>query len=219
MSTMLRRSTYRERAAFGLIDDIGGVTAVLLAVLGLAGLYAPILAAIATILLGVALLLQGRSLLAQYAQACVEAGATTPVSALAAAARFAVILLGAVGVALGALALLDVNSAVLTPIASIMIGAGLVFSSVSAWHLNIVRRAAATGEASARDMLANQMIFDSLGVQSFAGLAAILLGVLAASGATYDLTFNLVALLILGAALTLKGGSLNTILLAFMRPA
>ena len=153
MSTMLRRSTYRERAAFGLIDDIGGVTAVLLAVLGLAGLYAPILAAIATILLGVALLLQGRSLLAQYAQACVEAGATTPVSALAAAARFAVILLGAVGVALGALALLDVNSAVLTPIASIMIGAGLVFSSVSAWHLNIVRRAAATGEASARDQL------------------------------------------------------------------
>jgi len=218
MSTMVRRSTYRERAAFGLIDDIGGVTAVLLAVLGLAGIFAPILAAIATILLGVALLLQGRSLLAQYAQACVEAGATTPVGALAATARFAVILLGAAGVALGVLALLDVNSAVLTPIASIMIGAGLVFSSVSAWHLNVVRRATAPGEASARDMLANQMIFDSLGVQSFAGLAAILLGVLAASGATYDLTFNLVALLILGAALTLRGGGLNTILLAFMRP-
>lgn len=219
MSTMVRRSTYRERAAFGLIDDIGGVATVLLAILGLAGLYAPILAAIATVLLGVALLAQGRSLLAQYGQASVEAAARTPVSASAAPVRFAVILLGAAGAALGVLALLDVNSAVLTPIASIMIGAGLVFSSVSAWHLNAIRRASATGEASARDALANQMIFDSLGVQSFAGLAAILLGVLAASGATYDLTFNLVALLILGSALALKGGGLNTILLSLMRPA
>jgi hypothetical protein len=63
------------------------------------------------------------------------------------------------------------------------------------------------------------MVFDSLGVRIFAGLAAIILGVLAASGATYDLTFNLVALLILGSALVLKGGSLNAILLSFMRPA
>jgi hypothetical protein len=47
----------------------------------------------------------------------------------------------------------------------------------------------------------------------------MLLGVLAASGATYDLTFNLVALLILGSALVLKGGGLNTILLSLMRPA
>jgi len=38
------------------------------------------------------------------------------------------------------------------------------------------------------------------------------------SGATYDLTFNLVALLILGSALLLKGGGLNTILLSLMRP-
>lgn len=218
MSTMVRRSTYRERAAFGLIDDIGGVATVLLAVFGLAGLYAPIFAAIATILLGIALLAQGRSLLAQYTQASVEVAAKSLVSGSAASIRFAVILLGAGGAALGVLALLDVNSAVLTPIASIMIGAGLVFSSVSEWHLNAIRRASAKGEASLRDMLANQMIFDSLGVQTFAGLTAILLGVLAASGATHDLTFNLVALLILGSALALRGGSLNTILLSLMRP-
>jgi hypothetical protein len=218
MSTIVRRSTDRERAAFGLIDDIGGVAIVLLAVLGLAGLYAPILAASATILLGVVLLAQGKALLAQYTQASVELAATTKVSASAAGIRFALILLGAGGGALGVLALLDVNSAVLTPLASIMFGAGFVLSSVSVWHLNAIRRASARGKASLRDMLANQIMFDSLGVQTFAGLTAIVLGVLAASGATYDLTFNLVALLILGSALVLRGGSLNTILLGFMRP-
>jgi hypothetical protein len=216
MSTMIQRSTYRERAAFGLIDDIGGVATVLLAVFGLAGLYAPILAAIATILFGVALLVQGRALLAQYTQASVEVAAKTPFIDSAAAVRFAVILLGAGGAALGVLALLDVNSAVLTPIASIIFGAGLVLSSASAWHLNAIRRASATGEASARDMLANQLALDSFGVQTFAGLTAMILGVLATLGVTYDLTFNLVALLILGSALILKGSSLNAILLSFM---
>jgi hypothetical protein len=61
------------------------------------------------------------------------------------------------------------------------------------------------------------MVFDSAGIQIFGGFAAVVLGVLAVSGARNDLTFNLVALLILGSALVLKGGSLNAILLSFMR--
>jgi len=216
MSIVAQQPIYRERAAFGLIDDIGGVATLLLAILGLAGLYAPLLAAIATIIFGVALLVQGRALLTLYTQASVEAANA---SAFAASIRFTVVLLGAAGAALGVLSLLDFNSAVLTPIASIMFGAGLVLSGVSMWHLNAIRRASAKGGESLEDIVANHMVFDSLGVQIFAGLAAIILGVLAASGATYDLTFNLVALLILGSALVLKGGSLNAILLSFMRPA
>lgn len=217
MSIVAQQPFYRERAAFGLIDDIGGVATLLLAILGLAGLYAPLLAAIATIIFGVALLVQGRALLTLYTQASVEAAANA--SAFAASIRFTVVLLGAAGAALGVLSLLDFNSAVLTPVASIMFGAGLVLSGVSMWHLNAIRRASAKGGESLEDIVANHMVFDSLGVQIFAGLAAIILGVLAASGATYDLTFNLVALLILGSALVLKGGSLNAILLSFMRPA
>ena len=89
-------------------------------------------------------------------------------------------------------------------------------SSVSVWHLNVVRRAS-KGEESSRDILANQMAFDSAGIQIFGGFAAVVLGILAVSGTRNDLTFNLVALLILGSALVLKGGSLNAILLSFMR--
>jgi len=218
MSITVREAPYRERATFGLIDDVGGLATLLLAICGLTGLYAPILAATGTIVFGIALLILGRALLAQYAQVSVVVAAKIPVSGLAASVRFAVILLAAAGAALGVLALLDFNSAVLTPAASIMFGLGLVLSSVSVWHLNAIRRVSVKSEATLRDIVANQMAFDSAGVQVFGGLAAIILGVLAASGATHDLTFNLVALLILGSALVLKGGSLNAILLSFIRP-
>ena len=143
-------------------------------------------------------------------------GGKSSINGFTASSRSAVILLGAGGIALGVLSLLDFNSAVLTPIASILFGSALVLSSVSVWHLNVVRRAS-KGEESSRDILANQMAFDSAGIQIFGGFAAVVLGILAASGTRNDLTFNLVALLILGSALVLKGGSLNAILLSFMR--
>lgn len=177
------------------------------------------LAVIATILLGVTLLIQGKAMLSEHGQFSVLLGAKTPISVFNGASRWAVILLGAGGMILGLLALLDFESALLTPAASIMFGMALIASSVAAWHLSVIKRACARGEESLRDMLSKQVLFDAVGIQVSGGLAAIVLGVLALSGATYDLTFNLVALLILGSALVLKGGSLNAVMLGFMRSA
>lgn len=208
---------WRARQA-GLVDEVGGASTVIVAILGLVGLYAPILVVIATILFGVTLLIHGNTILSEYARISVLAGPKSPINAFNASARSAVVLLGAGGIALGVLALLDFNSAVLTPIASIMFGVALILSSVSAWHLDVLRRrASGWGEQSPRELIANQMAFDSIGIQVFGALAAVVLGVLAASGASNDLTFNLAALLVLGSALVLKGGSLNAILFSFMR--
>ncbi len=217
MSITVGESAFPARARQGgLIDDVGGVATVILAILGLIGFYAPIMAVIATILFGVTLLIQGNGMMSGYARFSVPLGANSPINGFNVSSRSALVLLGAGGIALGVLSLLDFNSAVLTPIASIMFGSALVLSSVSVWHLNVVRRASARDEESSRDILANQMVFDSAGIQIFGGFAAVVLGVLAVSGARNDLTFNLVALLILGSALVLKGGSLNAILLSFM---
>ncbi len=217
MSITVGESAFPARARQGgLIDDVGGVATVILAILGLIGFYAPIMAVIATILFGVTLLIQGNGMMSGYARFSVPLGANSPINGFNVSGRSALVLLGAGGVALGVLSLLDFNSAVLTPIASILFGSALVLSSVSAWHLHVVSRASAGGEESSRDILANQMVFDSAGIQIFGGFATVVLGVLAVSGARYDLTFNLVALLILGSALVLKGGSLNAILLSFM---
>jgi hypothetical protein len=218
MSIAVREAPYPWRARqAGLVDEIGGVATVIVAILGLAGLYAPILVVIATILFGVTLLIHGNTMVSEYARISVLIGRDSPINAFNASARSAVVLLGAGGIALGVLALLDFNSAVLTPIATIMFGVGLALSSVSAWHLDVLRRASASGEQSQRDLIVNQMAFDSIGIQVFGAFAAVLLAVLAASGASNDLTFNLAALLVLGSALVLKSGSLNAILFGFMR--
>jgi len=215
MSITVGESAFPARAKQGgLIDDIGGVATVILAILGLIGFNAPIMAVIATILFGVTLLIRGNGMMSDHARFPVLFGANSPMFNVS--SRSALVLFGAGGIALGVLSLLDFDSAVLTPIASIMFGGALILSSVSAWHLNVVRRASAKSEESSIDILANQMLFDSAGIQIFGGFAVVVLGVLAVSGARNDLTFNLVALLILGSALVLKGGSLNAILLSFM---
>jgi hypothetical protein len=249
MSITVGESAFPARARQGgLVDDVGGVATVILAILGLIGFYAPIMAVIATIVFGVALLIRGNGMMSDHARFSVLFGANSPMFNVS--SRSALVLFGAGGIALGVLSLLDFDSAVLTPIASIIFGGALILSSVSAWHLNVVSRACARDEESSRDILANemvfdsagiqifnvvsrasarseeslrdilatQMVFDSAGIQTFGGFAAVVLGVLAVSGARNDLTFNLVALLILGSALVLKGGSLNAILLSFMRP-
>jgi len=218
MLIVVREAPYHWRARqVGLVDEVGGASTVIVAILGLMGLYAPILVVIATILFGVTLLIHGNTMLSECARISLFVGPRSPVNAINASARSAVVLLGAGGIVLGVLALLDFNSAVLTPIASIMFGAALIFSSVSAWHLDVLRRASGSGEQTPRELVANQMTFDSISIQVFGALAAIVLGVLAVSGASNDLTFNLVALLVLGSALVLKGGSLNAILFSFMR--
>jgi hypothetical protein len=62
------------------------------------------------------------------------------------------------------------------------------------------------------------MASGSAGIQSLAGLGAIVLGVLAVAGSTNDVVLNLVALLALGATLVLTGSTLSTTVLSFMRP-
>ncbi|MGE3264703.1 hypothetical protein [Methylocystis sp.] len=67
------------------------------------------------------------------------------------------------------------------------------------------------------EMLASEMASGSAGIQALAGLAAIVLGILALAGHSADLTVNLVALLALGATLVLTGSTLSATVLSFIR--
>ena len=70
MSMSFREATTQENAAVygGLVDAVGGIATIVLAVVGLAGVNPPLFAAIATIVFGVALLIQGGTMLSEYAQ-------------------------------------------------------------------------------------------------------------------------------------------------------
>jgi len=219
--------THENAVAYGgLIDAIGGVATIVLAICGLVGIAPPMMAAIATIVFGIALLIQGGAMLSEYAQIIFPPGIRPSSSEQFGGNSLSLVfLVGAAGIVLGVLSLLGINSGVLTPVATIAFGTALVLSANAVWHLYMLRRAAAESQMATApqphllggELLASEIASGSAGLQALAGLSAIVLGVLAVAGNMNDLTLNLCALLALGATLVLTGSSLSATVLSFMR--
>ena len=209
----------------GLIDAIGGVATIVLVICGLVGIAPPMMVAIATIVFGVALLIQGGAMLSEYTQVVFPGGVrTSSIEQMGGNSLALVFLVGAGGIVLGVLSLLGISAAVLTPVAVIGYGTALLLSSNAVWRLYVLRRASAQMETAVgqsqhvgAEMLASEMASGSAGIQALAGLAAIVLGILALAGNTADLTLNLVALLALGSTIVLTGSTLSATVLSFMR--
>lgn len=225
MSVTREAITAENAAAYGgLIDAIGGVATVVLAICGLVNLSPSILTAVATIVFGVALLIQGGAMVSEYAQVSfpidMEGGS---IDSFGGNSLVAVFLVGAAGIVLGVLALLGVQAGVLMPIAAIAFGTALLLSSNAVWRLYVLRRGsrvqglATSASQGGGEIIASEMASGSAGLQAVAGLAAIVLGIIALAGSTNDLTINLVALLILGATLILTGSTLSATVIGFMR--
>jgi hypothetical protein len=213
----------RESGAYGgMVDAIGGIVTIVLAICGLAGIAPVMMVAIATIVFGVALLIQGGTMLSEYAQVIFPPGTrATSIEHFGGNSLSAVFLVGAAGIVLGVLSLLGINPAILTPVAAIAYGTALVLSSNAVWHLYVLRSAAMRSEMQTQfvgsEVLASEMASGSAGIQALAGLAAIVLGILAVAGSMNDLILNLIALLALGSTLVLTGSTLSATVLSFMR--
>jgi hypothetical protein len=79
------------------------------------------------------------------------------------------------------------------------------------------QRAKTSGSYLGRDFLAGEMASGSASVQVVAGLAAIVLGILAVAG-TSSTAVTLAALLVLGVTIILTGSTLSGLVLGLMRP-
>jgi hypothetical protein len=216
MSTAYTERAGTETAAYGgLVDAVGGVATVVLAIVGLAGVRADILTPIAVMVFGAALLIQAGAMLSEYAQISLPA----PISAeqFGAGGLSSLFLVGAAGIVLGVLALIGIATQTLTSIAVIAFGAALVISSNSVRHLYVLRSAAMRTMAPqyGSTFLAGEMASGSAGVQLLAGLAAIVLGILAVTGINPAI-LTLSALMVLGATVVLTGSTLSGIVLGFM---
>lgn len=226
MSMTFRRSLSRENAAYGgFADAIGGIATIVLAVLGLAGVRPTMMVAIATVVFGVALLIQVGTMLSEYASTIFPPG-TNPSSIhqFGGSSLSAVFMVGAAGIVLGILALLGIHAVELTPIAVIAYGAALALSSNSVSQLYAIKHAATTIESEStlagREILASELASGSAGIQALAGLAAVVLGILAIAGTGVDdVILILVALLGLGATLILTGSTLSGTMMSVMRPS
>jgi hypothetical protein len=223
MSMTFTGTASRDTAAYGgFVDAIGGVATIVLAIIGLSGAKPEMLIAVATIVFGAALLIEGGAMLSEYAGIMFPEGTSSAtMEQFGGSSLSALFLAGAAGIVLGILALLGIQSAILTSVAIIGFGAGLLLSSNAVWRLHALKRAALPAETSAVQgggaaIIAHEMASGSAGVQSLAGLAAVVLGILALAGVNAAV-LDLAALIALGATLILTGGSLSATVMSFMR--
>jgi hypothetical protein len=219
--TVTMSQTISREANYGwFADAIGGTAAAVLAILGLAGVDSEMMVAIATIIFGAALLIEGGTMLTEYASMIFPAGATEAVThQFSGGSLSAVLAAGVAGTVLGILALVGIRPAGLTAIAAIVFGCALVFSSNAIWHLHRLRHAEKPAREwrSGSEILAAEMAYGSTGMQALAGLAAIVLGILALIVSSSGV-LTLTALLVVGAMLVLTGSAASEAVLSLMRP-
>ncbi len=217
-------SASRDTAAYGgFVDAIGGVATIVLAIIGLSGAKPEMLVAIATIVFGAALLVQGGAILSEYVGIIFPDGAGS-MEEFGGSSVSALFMAGAAGIVLGILALVGVESAILTSIAIIAFGAGLLVSANSVSQLHTLKRvaerlsAAGSSQSGGAELVAHEMASGSAGVTALAGLAAVVLGILALCD-VHSVVLELSALIALGATLVLTGSTMSATVLNFMRPA
>jgi hypothetical protein len=214
-------NSFQEAASYGgLVDAIGGVATIVLAIIALSGVNSEALAAIATMVFAAALLILGGTMLTEYTKMAFPAG-TLGATEGSGGGMSALFLTGAAGIVLGILSLIGIFPQMLVSIAVIAFGGALVLSSSSVWHLyrlqNASQRIGAASPVSGSDILAGEMASGSAAMQCLAGLAAIVLGILAVTG-IHPAVLSLVGLLVLGSTVLLTGSTLTAAVTSFMEP-
>jgi hypothetical protein len=223
MSTIVSSEhTFQDAATYGgVVDAIGGVATIILAIVALSGVNQPMLAAIATIVFGAALLIQGGTMATEYTK-MMGLGSGMAEEVAGGGGLSALFLVGAAGIVLGVLSLIGIAEQTLMAAAVIAFGSALLLSSNSVWQLYRAKQAWSRTEAaptrSGAEFIAGEMASGSAAVQCLAGLAAIVLGILAVTG-TNSNVLTLVGLLVLGATVLLTGSTLSGAVMGFMEPA
>ncbi len=217
-----------DAAAYGgLVDAIGGIATIVLAIIALTGEHWGVLVSVAVIVFGASLLVQGGTMLSEYASIMFPTGGESATSNNAGVGSLSsLFLVGVAGIILGILALIGVETEVLNAIAIIAFGGALLMSSNSVRSLYMIQSSARRSSAlpgqgdpgQGGEMLAGEMAAGSAGVQLVAGLAAVVLGILAVVG-IHSNVLMLAALIVLGATVLLTGSALSGMVVGFMRSA
>src|SRR5690242_5352429 len=127
MSMIFAEGTALEGAGSGaLIDAIGGLATIVLAIIALAGVASGTIVSIATIVFGAALLIHGGAMLSEYSRSLYPAGANSMAAEFGGSSLSSLFLAGATGIVLGILALLGIYSGQLTAISLIVFGSALL---------------------------------------------------------------------------------------------
>jgi hypothetical protein len=196
-----------------IAQSIGGLAAIILAILGLVHIAPHYMVAIAALTLGAGLIFQGGNISMEYSSLLSRMSQGKLENAMVGGGISIEILAGVAGVVLGVLALVMVDPTVLLPVAVIVFGAALIVSSGDISRLNALKL-----EQSGADDVLQRLVRESLsvgsGTQIVIGLSSVVLGILALIG--YDwAVLSLVALLAVGVAVLVSGTTVTDRMLAF----
>jgi hypothetical protein len=197
-----------------LTEALAGVGAVLLAILGLAGIMPGYMASIATIAIGVALLSEGGAAAARWSRIVDEAEPYGSSRAMELGGGLSAELFGGgVGVVLGILALLGILPWVLIPVALLVFGGTLLIGSGVTVELGSM---AGPGAYERFSRVTREASMAASGTQVLVGVGALVLGIIALVG-TDPITMSLVGLLATGASILLSGSAVSARMLGMLR--
>jgi hypothetical protein len=188
-------------ASGSVMEAFGAFAAMALAIVGLAGVFSPTMAAIATIIIGAAILIESGSFGAAAFAARTETAAGTTVAEMS-DDKSAQCLGGIAGIVLGILALLGVAPLTLLSVAVLVYGVTFLISSAAGAQ---VSRFTGYPQGLARETTTTHAGYSA---QFLVGLGTLVLGILAVIGLE-PLTLVLVALLSLGTTALLSGSVLG----------
>jgi hypothetical protein len=195
-------ATAKTVATGASAEAVAGAGALVLAILGLAGVYPAILMSIGAIAAGAAFLFQGAAAAARHTMLLRESGTEHP--AMMETGLSAEIVGGLASVVLGILALIGIASMTLLSISAIVFGATLLFGSPAVYTIG----KANVGSETTAGYVMRESAAGAAGAQALVGIGAITLGILALVGFVPQ-TLVLVSVLAVGASALLSGGAIT----------
>jgi len=185
----------------------GGAAAIVLAILGLAGIYPMFMLAVATLAIGVTFLFKGAAAVADFAKALKHTRTGNLQEIEFGGGMSAEILAGGAGIVLGILTLLSVVPLALSACALLVFGGGLLMSSGVTHRLNQVKIATSSADDTAQ-RIAEEATAAANGAQVLTAIGAVVFGILSLVGLA-PVTLTLIGLLSIGAVTTLTGSAIG----------
>lgn len=183
------------------LEALGGLAAIVVAVIGIAGYDPFTMGGVAAIAIGLALVAQGGAIAARWRHALRSLDGTRYDRTELIGGVSTEVFGGIVGIVLGVLVLARVMPQVLLPVAAIVFGGALLLGGAAQPEL-----AAIAGPA--RRTSVQEAVEASGGIMVLVGIASAVLGILALLGVGPVMTLALVALLCVGGAILFAGGAL-----------
>jgi hypothetical protein len=205
----IREKEKTAKALFGgsLVEIIAGGAALIVAILGLAGMLSEVLLAVAAIAVSVSMLFEGGAIAARFSKLLSETSEGRLDAVKLEAGTSAESVGGVVGLALGILALLGITPLVLVAIAAIVLGGALIVGTGVKTNLNRLE-ISQTGEQENVEQIAHHALSSAAGVQLLIGLGAVALGILSLVGIE-PVVLALVAMLALATSILFSGTAIS----------